>query len=118
MGLELDGRADQYALAATAFHLLTGAPPYQHSNPVAVIGQHLNAAVPKLSDRRPDLAGFDRALSTALAKNPDQRFIRCRDFAKALSERAGRVLSTDRETEAGMTYDCATEDSSSGDERP
>ena len=26
MGGQLDGRADQYALAATAFHLLTGAP--------------------------------------------------------------------------------------------
>ena len=43
MGADIDGRADQYALAATAFHLLTGAPPYQHSNPVAVISQHLNA---------------------------------------------------------------------------
>ena len=27
MGKPLDGRSDQYALAATAFHLLTGAPP-------------------------------------------------------------------------------------------
>jgi len=27
MGADIDGRADQYALAATAFHLLTGAPP-------------------------------------------------------------------------------------------
>lgn len=48
MGADIDGRADQYALAATAFHLLTGAPPYQHSNPVAVISQHLNAAPRKL----------------------------------------------------------------------
>ena len=33
-GAELDGRADQYALAATAFHLLTGAPPpVAHSTP-------------------------------------------------------------------------------------
>jgi serine/threonine protein kinase, bacterial len=86
VGRELDGRTDQYALAATAFHLLTGAPPYQHSNPVVVIGQHLNPAVPKLSDRRPDLADFDHAMSTALAKNPDQRFGSCRDFAKALRE--------------------------------
>jgi serine/threonine-protein kinase len=53
MGAEIDGRADQYALAATAFHLLTGAPRYQHSNPVEVISQHLTAPPPKLSDRRP-----------------------------------------------------------------
>ncbi len=86
MGLELDGRADQYALAATAFHLLNGAPPYQHSNPVAIIGQHLNAEIPKLSALRPDLADFDHAMSAALAKNPDQRFSSCRDFAKALRQ--------------------------------
>lgn len=44
MGSELDGRADQYALAATAFHLLTGAPPFQHANPAVVISQHLSAS--------------------------------------------------------------------------
>src|SRR6185437_15258286 len=41
-GSNIDGRADQYALAATAFHLLAGAPPFQHANPVAVISQHLH----------------------------------------------------------------------------
>jgi serine/threonine protein kinase len=87
MGADIDGRADQYALAATAFHLLTGAPPYHHSNPVAIISQHLNAAPPKLSDRRPDLAHLDQVLSKALAKDPAERFVRCRDFARALAER-------------------------------
>jgi serine/threonine protein kinase, bacterial len=33
MGADINGRADQYALPATAFHLLTGAPPFQHSTP-------------------------------------------------------------------------------------
>lgn len=87
MGAEIDGRADQYALAATAFHLLTGVPPYQHSNPVAVISQHLNAAPPKLSDRRPELAHIDQVLSKAMAKAPIDRFSRCLEFALALAER-------------------------------
>src|SRR5271163_378583 len=78
MGADIDGRADQYALAATAFHLLTGTPPYQHSNPVAVISQHLNATPPKLSDRRSELAHLDPVLSKALAKDPSDRFRRCR----------------------------------------
>jgi serine/threonine protein kinase, bacterial len=103
MGADIDGRADQYALAATAFHLLTGAPPYQHSNPVAVISQHLNAAPPKLSDRRPELAHLDQVLSTALVKDPADRFGRCREFAKALSERAASAAESDRGTEAGIT---------------
>ena len=104
MGLELDGRADQYALAATAFHLLTGAPPYQHSNPVAVVGQHLNAAIPKLSDLRPDLASFDPALRTALAKDRDQRFSSCRDFAKALRKHVAAAPVGEGATQAGAPH--------------
>ncbi len=85
MGGDLDGRADQYALAATAFHLLTGHPPFQHSNPAVVISQHLSAAPPPIGDRRPDLATLDPVLSKALAKDPKDRFPRCVDFAKTLS---------------------------------
>ena len=56
------------------------------------ISQHLNAAPPKLSDRRPDLASLDEAMSTALAKNRDKRFPRCRDFAEALSKGIAREI--------------------------
>ena len=45
MGLDIDGRADQYALAATAYHLLTGSQLYPYSNPAVVISRHLNVAV-------------------------------------------------------------------------
>ena len=103
MGADIDGRADQYSLAATAFHLFTGAPPYQHSNPVAVISQHLNATPPKLSDRRPELAYLDPVLSKALAKDPSDRFDRSREFATKLSERAHFDPESDRSTEAGIT---------------
>ncbi|OBK49444.1 serine/threonine-protein kinase [Mycobacterium sp. 1081908.1] len=85
-GSNIDGRADQYALAATAFHLLTGAPPFQHSNPVAVISQHLHEDPPRLSDYRPDLAYLDDVFFRALAKRPEDRFERCRAFAAAVSE--------------------------------
>ena len=55
MGESIDGRADQYALGATAFHLLTGHPVFDYSNPAVVISRHLNAAPPRLSDRRSEL---------------------------------------------------------------
>jgi serine/threonine protein kinase, bacterial len=42
-GAPIDGRADQYALARAAFHLLSGVPPFQNSNPAVVIGNHLTA---------------------------------------------------------------------------
>lgn len=86
-GGNIDGRADQYALAATLFHLLTGAPPFQHSNPIAVISQHLHEDPPLLSDYRPELADLDEVFRKALAKDPADRFERCRAFAAAVSER-------------------------------
>ncbi|MCW2627384.1 serine/threonine-protein kinase [Mycobacterium sp.] len=85
MGARLDGRADQYALAATAFHLLTGAPPFQHSNPAVVISQHLSASPPAIGARRPELSALDPVLAKALSKDPKDRFERCDDFARALA---------------------------------
>lgn len=90
-GSPIDGRADQYALAATAFHLLTGAPPFQHSNPIAVISQHLHEDPPRLSDFRPELAQLDEVFFRALAKQPEERFERCRALATAVRESIGDV---------------------------
>ncbi|OBI92681.1 serine/threonine-protein kinase [Mycobacterium asiaticum] len=91
MGNDLDGRADQYALAASAFQLLTGAPPFQHSNPAVVISQHLSASPPAIGDRRPALANLDPVFAKALAKDPKDRYLRCIDFARALSHHLGDV---------------------------
>ena len=94
-GKVLDGRADQYALACTAFHLLTGAPPFASSNPAVVIGNHLSSPPPRLGSLRADLGPIDNVLATAMAKEPFQRFDTCREFAAALSQRdAGYISST------------------------
>lgn len=84
----LDGRVDQYALAATAFQLLTGKPPFEHSNRAVVVGNHLNTPPPRLSDRRADLAHLDAVMSKALAKNPGDRYSSCSEFAQALQHPA------------------------------
>ncbi len=69
-GSNIDGRADQYALAATAFHLLTGAPPFQRANPIAVISQHLHEDPPWLSEYRPELRTWTTCSPKPLARNP------------------------------------------------
>ena len=89
-GAEIDGHADQYALAATAFHLLTGAPPVDDP--------------PRLSDQRPELARLDGVFSRALAKSPADRFDSCGDFADAANEQAG-VSTGDRSPEAVLAAD-------------
>ncbi len=102
-GANIDGRADQYALAATAFHLLTGAPPFQHSNPIAVISQHLHQDPPRLSDFRPELAHLDDVFRRALAKRPEDRFERCRAFAAAVSDAGDGVAESGaRQTPAAV----------------
>jgi serine/threonine-protein kinase len=85
MGLTLDGRADQYSLAATAFELLTGSHLYLDPNPAVVISQHVSAPPPEIADRKPELSGLGPVLSKALAKSPDDRYDMCMDFAGALA---------------------------------
>lgn len=87
-GEPMDGRADQYALAATAYHLLTGSTLFPHANPAVVISHHLTAPPPALAKTRPKLAAFDPVLAVALAKDPADRFARCADFAHAFAEAA------------------------------
>ncbi len=90
MGNDIDGSADQYALAATAYHLLAGTPLYPDSNPVAVISRHLAEPPPTLSSVRADLATLDAVFSKALTKKPGDRFPTCRDFARALTAAIGK----------------------------
>jgi serine/threonine-protein kinase len=88
----VDGRADQYALACTAFHLLTGVPPYGGSNLAVVIGQHVSATPPSIGAYRPELAALDPVFATAMAKDPSRRFGSCGEFVGQLRLR----LSTAR----------------------
>ncbi|MCV7007432.1 serine/threonine-protein kinase [Mycobacterium gordonae] len=84
-GEELDGRADQYALAATAYHLLAGRPLFHHSNAAVVIGRHLTSTPPELAQTHPELRALDSVLAVALAKRPDHRFVSCTEFARAFA---------------------------------
>lgn len=107
LGEVLDGRADQYALAATAFHLLTGAPPFQHSNPNVVISQHLTAPPPAIDDRMPELSALGPVFSKALAKSADERYDCCLDFAKALAQQVDVVASDLGAAEPTVSSDVA-----------
>lgn len=86
MGQALDGGADQYALAATAFHLLTGQQLFQHDNPAVVISNHLTAQPPAIGERIPELSGLGPAFERALSKSPADRFDTCTEFAEAMAE--------------------------------
>jgi serine/threonine protein kinase, bacterial len=102
-GRKLDGRADQYALACTTFHLLTGVPPFVNSNPVAVIGSHLSSPPPRVGNLRADLGSMDNVLAKGMAKEPFQRFDTCRQFAAALSHGDAVWTSSTADTQFATT---------------
>ncbi|OBF46121.1 protein kinase [Mycolicibacterium peregrinum] len=86
LGQSMDGRADQYALAASAFQLLAGHSPFHHSNPAVVISKQLNEPPPSLGTERPELAYLDEVMLKGMAKDRAGRYPRCSDFAKALAD--------------------------------
>ena len=88
-GEQIDGRADQYSLASTAYHLLTGAAPFANSNPAVVIGNHLSAQPPPIGTGHPDLTRLGPVFARALAKDPSDRFDQCGDFATAMRDALG-----------------------------
>lgn len=80
-----DPRADQYGLAATTYHLLSGVEPPAYPAPV-----------PPLAHTRQDLAAYDPALLRAMDPDPRQRFGACLDFAAALRDAATSATQAQR----------------------
>jgi len=85
-GRLVDGRADQYALACVAWHLLTGAVPFQRDLGMAVLFAHLYEPLPPLDALRHLPAAAAQVLARALAKDPGERYPSCGEFADALRD--------------------------------
>ena len=70
----VDGRADIYAVGATAFYLLTGERVFDGATLVEVCSQHLHQAPASPRDRRPDLPeALEEVVLRCLAKKPEDR---------------------------------------------
>jgi eukaryotic-like serine/threonine-protein kinase len=82
-GASIDFAADLYALGATLYEALTGAPPFRGPD---VVGQHLSEAAAPPSTLRPTLsAAHDGVVLRALRKSPAERFGSALEMAEALA---------------------------------
>jgi hypothetical protein len=71
-------RSDLYSLAASAYQLLSGAPPFHEGEVLAQIQVRPPSPIPLLSE------SVNRELLRALSKSPEKRHATCAEFVEAL----------------------------------
>jgi len=86
LGEELDGRADQFALAVVAYQMMTGSTLFGPQTLATLTYKIVNEAPPLPCTRNASLPrGVDAVLAKALAKKPDARFVTCTEFVDTLA---------------------------------
>ncbi|MFF5533733.1 serine/threonine-protein kinase [Streptomyces cinerochromogenes] len=92
-GRPVDGRCDVYGLACVVYETLTGRPPFQREDDMALLWAHQYDEPPAPSVVSPGLPpAVDSVFGRALAKSPDARHDTCLDFVAAL--RAATTATT------------------------
>jgi serine/threonine protein kinase len=80
-GQGVDWRADVYSLGCVLYQCLTGVPPFERDNEVAVLYAHLREPAPLLTGRRPDLSpALNDVIAKSMAKAPTERYATCREL--------------------------------------
>ncbi len=86
-GLAVDSRSDLYSLGATAYHMLSGRPPFSGETNIALAMQHVQAAPAPLKQIRPDLPdSLVSVIHKLLSKTPEERYATASELSRALKE--------------------------------
>jgi serine/threonine-protein kinase len=84
-GLSVDSRSDLYSLGATAYHMLSGRPPFSGDTALALAMQHIQAEPVPLGQLRPDLPkDLIDIIHRLLKKSPEDRFASAMELAREL----------------------------------
>jgi hypothetical protein len=94
-GGSVDGRADVYSLGCVFYECLTGRVPFVKDLDAAVIWAHVEELPAPPSSVRAELpAAIDEVVARALAKDPNERYATCREFAAAARSALAPMLET------------------------
>jgi serine/threonine-protein kinase len=122
--VDIDGRADIYALGATLFHMVTGRVPFEATTPSEVMKKHLKEPlVPPDHINTALSAGISEVVEVMMAKNRDERYRTMEEVITDMQAiRQGRppLLARQKfniealeELEEGMAIDSMDEDGGS-----
>jgi protein kinase-like protein len=82
-GDDIDGHADQYALACLLFECLTGTLPFTRDSDLETVFAHLAEPPPAATERRADLPSqVDEVLAKGMAKEPAERYATCAELVE------------------------------------
>jgi serine/threonine-protein kinase PpkA len=90
-GLQIDGRADLYALGVVLYEILTGRLPYIGTDSLSTALAHLTEPLPELPINH---GRYQDILRKLLAKNPDERFPTAGAFIAALDHLAPSAIDS------------------------
>ena len=117
--LDVDARADVYALGCLLFHALTGAVPFPRATSTAKILAHLQTAPPPISSLVADVpAALQAVVARAMAKRPEDRYQSAGELGGAARAAVGAPTAAgDAQTFVDRARQRAVRDPRPGDRR-
>lgn len=118
--VDIDGRADIYALGATLFHMVTGRVPFEASAPSEVMKKHLKEALTPPDHINTALStGISEVIEVMMAKDRDNRYRNMEELMtdlRAVSEGGPPLLARQKfnvealeQLEEGMAIETGSE---------
>jgi serine/threonine protein kinase len=103
---KVDPRSDVFSLGCVFYELLTGVKPFSGDNPYTILFKIGHEEPVSILDIRPELPSvLERIVNKTLAKDLDQRYQTCMDFAYDLGVAARHLKIARKETQAEEKID-------------